>query len=574
MKICRIEITNYRSIEHIVLNLDRNYMAISGKNNSGKSNLLRAVRAVLTEDEPWYINDGVELDYGSDFPRWKSKDRDKEKDGSGEPVREKEPVKIEVTLRIFRDKDASVFRFLDEFLQLKKATDVEFLEVKIVQVAKHDASGQEQHVMCDGSPVSDAFKASEIARRIRTSKGFVFHNSINLGSPARYMGSSMFSLNVVSPEERDAINTARDKLTGVMKKSAERHQKEIIEIIGKLEERYQVSLDVPRLGIENMPLRVSLGDKGSTIPLSAWGSGTQNRTEILMALMRAKKSSENPVESDRIAPIIVLEEPESFLHPSAQAEFGQLLQDLSNQFDIQLIVSTHSPYMLSLSEPEQNLLLSRSSAKGAAPSTCVITTTGESWMEPYGRALGIDNAAFASWKNLLFKPASEILLVEGVTDVDYFKLLRDPKHGDKALKFEGEIFPYEGTGFFSNTVLLKFILARFRRVVVTFDLDKLEEVESKLKGLELQKSKDYFAIGQNKPGLKDIEGLLPEGVRSSVYAANTAKVAHAHSGEKDRHNARSELKKLLFNELSTRSFDAKDFALFYDVARQVEKAMR
>ncbi|MCB2037157.1 MAG: AAA family ATPase [Ottowia sp.] len=79
-----------------------------------------------------------------------------------------------------------------------------------------------------------------------------------------------------------------------------------------------------------------------------WGSGTQNRTLILHRLFRAKQLSETEASASKLTPLIVIEEPESFLHPYAQAEFGRVLQDLAGEFGVQVIVTTHSPYLLSL----------------------------------------------------------------------------------------------------------------------------------------------------------------------------------------------------------------------------------
>jgi putative ATP-dependent endonuclease of the OLD family len=562
MKICEIHLTNYRTVEDLTIKLAGNYIALSGKNNSGKSNVLRALRVLLTEEGPSFITDGVELDYGIDFPKWKEKEK------------ERGPISIAVSVQISKVQDTSIFRFLNEFLQRSSDDTVEHIELKIQHTIKHGSPEPELSVSCDGKLLTDSFKASEIARRLRTSRGFVFHNSINFNSPFRQTQNSLFPLSGISTSERESVNAARDKLTTQLKKLAERQQKEILDLIGRLEERYHVSLDVPRLGIENMPMRVSLGEKASTIPLDEWGSGTQNRTAILMALLRAKQSSQLSMDGERVAPILVLEEPESFLHPSAQAEFGRMLQDLSDEFGIQVITTTHSPYMLSLRNPEANVLLARTVDKKIQLGTHLVATTGDTWMEPFGKALGIDNDAFSNWKNLLFKPSSKILLVEGKTDVDYFDLLRSNEHGAKALNFDGEIFPYEGAGFFSNTVLLKFLISRFNQVFITYDLDKATEVEPKLKAIGLKNGRDFTPIGVDKPGLRDIEGLLPTSIRSAVYANNAEKVAHAQSAEKDRADARNDLKKLLFNQFKETAKAGQDYDAFYGLARIIEKAFK
>lgn len=53
MKLKKLEISNFRSIESLDVEFPSFYTAISGKNNSGKSNLLKAIK-VLFQQEPRY----------------------------------------------------------------------------------------------------------------------------------------------------------------------------------------------------------------------------------------------------------------------------------------------------------------------------------------------------------------------------------------------------------------------------------------------------------------------------------------------------------------------------------------
>lgn len=564
MKICEVKLQNYRSIDDLHLKMEGNYIAISGKNNSGKSNVLRAIRALFLDDEsPSWISGKVDFSYSADFPKWKEKERGKT------------AILVAITLKISKNQDTSVYRFLQEFLQATQKIEADEVLVKIEQRTSQTRTVSDLSVFCDGVEITDSFKASEISRRLRASTSFIFHNSIAFNSPFTFNSNSVYPLGGLTELEKGTLTLAQDKLTSQLKKLAERQQKEILDLIGRLEERYHVSLDVPRLGIENMAMRISLGEKSSTIPLDEWGSGTQNRTAILMRMLRAKKASEAEADSRRIAPILILEEPESFLHPSAQAEFGRMLQDLAQEFQIQIITTTHSPYMLSLTNSDANILLGRTTEKSKLLGTYQIPAVGDNWMEPFGKALGIDNSAFESWRNVLFKSADRILLVEGKTDVAYFQLLKDNRHGDKKFSFDGEIFPYDGTGFFSNTVLLKFLLSRFKQVFVTFDLDKVGEVERHLTTIGLKRHSNFLPIGVDKPGLRDMEGLLPNNVRATVYSKNADLVAHAQSAEKDRSKARSQLKNLMLEEFTnSASHGGNDFDSFYKLARSIEKAFK
>ena len=46
MKITSLEVKNYRTLENINLMLSDGYNAVCGKNNSGKSNLFKAIRTI------------------------------------------------------------------------------------------------------------------------------------------------------------------------------------------------------------------------------------------------------------------------------------------------------------------------------------------------------------------------------------------------------------------------------------------------------------------------------------------------------------------------------------------------
>jgi predicted ATP-dependent endonuclease of OLD family len=271
----------------------------------------------------------------------------------------------------------------------------------------------------------------------------------------------------------------------------------------------------------------------------------------------------------------VVEEPESFLHPSAQAEFGRVLQDLAEEFQVQVIVTTHSPYLLNLKEPGSNILLRRHIAYRQLRETERVDTTEDNWMAPFGQALGLDAEEFKPWKSMVLAASDAILLVEGETDKAYFEMLRNQSHGSNRLLLQGEIVPYEGTGALCNTVLLRFVKNRYRKFFVTFDLDAAGQIEKTLKSLQLEKSKHYLPVGLSAAGKRNIEGLLPDSVTTSVYAANASLVQAATAGTKEeQEGARNRLKKLLLEEFKTKAKPgAEFFGNFYALTKAINKAL-
>jgi len=379
------------------------------------------------------------------------------------------------------------------------------------------------------------------------------------------------------------ISGQHDALVASMKKTVNRglakisksQQSEFEGLLGSLETKYKVCLSMPAFDFGYLPFSITLGERKFDVPLDDWGSGTRNRTLVLLALFRARQISESEESAAKITPVLIIEEPESFLHPSAQAEFGRVLQDLAHEFDVQVIVTTHSPYLLSLHQPESNILLRRRTAYRQLRDTERVDTTAENWMVPFGQALGLATDEFKPWKKMLLNESDAILLVEGDTDREYFEPLRDPVHGGHRLDFEGEVVSYDGTGALSNTVLLRFVKNRYDRLFITFDLDAASALEKSLHSLQMEKGKQYLPIGLPAAGKRNIEGLLPERVVTGVYAANSGLVQAATAGTKDEQDsAKRKLKRLLLEEFKRVAQPGPaDFGHFYSVARVANRVL-
>ena len=563
MQITRIEARNYRCLENCDINFPSYYSAISGKNNAGKSNVLRIIRALLGEEDPYdpFGGEIQSITHKSDYPYWKQKE--------GSPA----PIEISMDVRIARDADAGLFRFITEFADIKPSDDL--LTVTVCRRLEPKASHAVLQIGLDGALIEDDFRAQEVYKKIRSANAFYFHNSTK--PRHRYYSRTGFTslFQNISSDDREKIQADKIRLFNRLRAVAKKHKEDISVLLGRLEEKYDVSISIPTFEVEHFPFDIALGSKGVDIALDDWGSGTQNRTMILLAILQAKKVSEAASESDRVAPIIVIEEPESFLHPSAQAEFGRVLRDLAHEFKVQVITTTHSPYFLSVKRPESNILIDRKLHRNQVKESVVVDTEGVDWKEPFALALGINNDALSQWRDVLFQDTGELLLVEGEIDKDYFELLRETKHGSKAFHFTGEIFAYGGDGFFSNTVLLKFILNRFSNVFITYDYDVDTKVSRVLEGLGLNRGDDFLAIGRNESGKTDIEGLLPSRITGEVYSANTDLADKAMGSGPDRNEARQKLKRLKQDHFKkSASIEEGDFDEFYKLARSIERGMK
>ena len=187
--------------------------------------------------------------------------------------------------------------------------------------------------------------------------------------------------------------------------------------------------------------------------------------------------------------------------------------------------------------------------------TTLVDTGKESWMAPFAEHLGIQSSEFKNWRPLFSSFQSKVLLVEGETDKEYFKYLRNSRIGKEVLKDGIEIVTYGGKDTLKNTLLVKFVLSKFDKVFITFDLDVADEVKAFLDRLNLKEAVDYMAIGLNQPGKDAIEGILPPRILSSINGKETDLVMQLSSRKKDeRKNAKKELKKKYLEEFKTHNY--------------------
>jgi putative ATP-dependent endonuclease of OLD family len=560
MRIERLRVENYRSIEEVELAFPSFYTALCGKNDSGKTNVLRAIRALINEESTFYWGEDVRVSFKDDYPKWLSKE------SKGKSIR------ISAEFTISSDRDAGLYEFLVTYLSLaEKPASLDLM----IDVSYSAQSPVGAVVLTVGGAVQDSLKAQEVLKRLRSSHLVLFHNSTETAYPARFLRQFSGSLEELSSGGNEKLELAMKAFNRVLNKTAKSHQKDLESLLGQLEDKYQVRLSFPELKPDSLPFTITLGDKNIDIDLVDWGSGTKNRTLILLTLFRARKISEAATSASKVVPIIVIEEPESFLHPSAQAQFGTVIQKVAEEFKIQVIVASHSPFLLSQEQPAANILLERKIERKKLRETCLVQTAQADWMKPFGLALGIDNDDLKPWYDMFFGARDSVLMVEGDIDKEYFELLRDPKHGKGALRLDGQIFAYNGVDNLSNAALIKYMKSRHRSMVVTYDLDVEEKALKCLARAGIEKGKQAFAIGSNTPGRRNIEGLLPDVVLNQVYSQHTQLVQQAASGTgEERKSACSNLKHLYLEAFKAEAAKGTSvFGGFYPVVHKMNRAL-
>jgi putative ATP-dependent endonuclease of OLD family len=537
MRILSLQIENFRTIESMQLSLHPTYTAICGPNDSGKTNVIRAIRALLKEEDdtpPFF--DSAEISYKDDFPKWKTQE------SAGQNVA------VSAQLVIERGRDAGLFQSIVKQLEIAEPG----LELNVTVKTSHAPEATTKDCIVKvGEKEYKGLDAQEVINRIQSANCVIFHNSTQ-AQPRMFFrgGMALGQLKEISRENELQLEKMEKTVNSGLTKVARGQQKEIEELLGKLELKYKVGLSLPTLEFSHVPFGITLGETKFKVGLKEWGSGTRNRTQILLALFTAKRIAESEESARKTTPVMIIEEPECFLHPSAQAEFARVIRDLADEFSVQVIMTTHSPFMLSMKSPESNVLLTRKRIREQVRQTERVDTTGENWMRPFSEVLGLDSDEFKPWRGMFSGSADSILLVEGDTDKEYFEMLRATSHGEARLRFDGEILSYGGVSTLTNVLMLQFLRNRYQKVFITFDLDSKEEVEAKLKQAGFQPDVDYLPIGVAEPGRKCVEGLLPDSIKSTVRERNPNIVdAFTSAVNSERKSASNRLKTLYLEEI-------------------------
>lgn len=539
MRLKSITTKNYRTLHDLTLTFSNNYCTISGRNNAGKSCVIRLLSALFRAGSryPWQVTESG-LDYKDDKTQW---------------IKDSTPILVSFSLDITREEDPALISFIEKIAS-KSINETSVALCVSYSISESDDAAVS--ITVGGEAVDDK-AANEIDKRIKDSNLLFLYNSTTRHEDFIFGRGRrrMFYEFVMSIDERKAIEEAGKQIERRLRKLAKDHTEGLSKILGRLTEKYDVEVSpLEGFAAREMPLGINLKDKNVEVPLSDWGSGTQNRTHILMAVLQANRIKTTGSPNDKITPVVVVEEPESFLHPSAQAEFGRMLRHLSDEFGIQILVTTHSPHMLNQEDGASNILLARKTKHGKVFETVRVETSGENWMAPFADHLGISPGEFSSLKPLFSADKSKVLLVEGAIDQEYLQFLQQHSLACDKLASCIEIVPYGGKDTLKNTLLIQFVLRKFDQVFLTYDLDAASEARTALARVGLKENTDYTGLGVEQAGKDCIEGLLPQRVLSAVNGRETDLVMKLGSRDStERRKAKDALKKQYLSEFKSRT---------------------
>lgn len=341
MKAKNMTIHNFRSILHAEISLD-SYSLLVGVNNSGKSNIIDAIRVFYEKD--------LKFDHDRDFPKMDTPDQESWVEIEYEPSSEE-------------------FQNLKSEYRLPSGT---FKIRRYFQSSEKDADGKTKNGIYAyvGNKMSDSRFYGY--KNVQKSKlGDILHIPAvsRISEHTRLTGPSVL---------RDLINTVMKRVVedsvaykdlqksfekfeqGIKTETTEEgHSLESIEkeITNKIEDwGASFQLTVNSIAPDDMVkslINHQLHDEGLDQPMSSdsYGQGFQRHLIFTLIQVAAQFAvSPKPREKKEFSPDmtwILFEEPEAFLHPCQIDILNRDLGVISQGTDTQVLISTHNPQFVS-----------------------------------------------------------------------------------------------------------------------------------------------------------------------------------------------------------------------------------
>lgn len=419
--ISKIRIEGFRSIKNSANSLSplENFNAFVGLNNSGKSNILRALNVFFSG----YTDMGAPISFSNDYYRY---DLHKK--------RTKKNIQIAVT-----------FLLPDNFKFPKKLNDVKILLGKEFTITKRwdRSSNVPDYFLNDNKEKSTSDQREQIDQ---------FLSLINF----RYIPNRVLPIEIIKSEHQ-ALKDVLIRRLGkegkqssatfdIIQKVSDRLIRNLAERLNKMSRGVnKVRLSTPKNWADMVfAFGYRLGDGQVELEDSSQGSGIQSLLMLETLYLIDKDYFQQ--FGWRQAAIWAIEEPESSLHSSMEAQVAAFLNTISNDKSgrLQIFSTTHSDLVLQYAnrgffvKQEDN----QTKFNGALDKKAMLIESSKSGISRYSHPI-------------LFYPLEPIVLVDGKYDVPFVQKTIDCIAQKLNIKvFSLEQFQEERTG---GTDLLKYL---------------------------------------------------------------------------------------------------------------------
>lgn len=381
MKLCRIEIKRFRSIERCDVRID-SVCALVGENNVGKSSLLRALNAFfnLDEEKPFFYNSSHEYS-----------------------IRSQSCIML-------------TFSDLPKDQNILNASHAGHLNVELKYLPK---SKNFTLSVKNPNPTNIGL---DFIEEIKKYVDFVFIPPTRSKDELKWQEEKAIK-RVVSALLNDKFR-ARDTVTPKFLQATDYLQKNALKKISKnlndyYGDRTELDFDL-RFGSKIhfseflSGLEFSITENGSEHSIDDCGNGVQSLTIIALYRMLASLNRANI--------IIGIEEPETNLHPQSQKQLvKRILTPGQNSFESQVVFTTHSTVIIDSLGHENIILFRKREDSSRGFKTELTQVRDDFWV--YYDIEELKYYKFHNYRNSDFFFSRLIILVESSTDAEVVKQL-------------------------------------------------------------------------------------------------------------------------------------------------------
>ncbi|MCS7183385.1 MAG: AAA family ATPase [Thermoanaerobaculum sp.] len=336
MKIRQLQIHNYRSIADQTINFG-DYSLLIGPNNSGKSNVLDALRTVYEKD--------LKFDFERDFPKFPTADQESWVEIEFElSPQEAQTIKAEYLMNGNRFR---VRKWLHPAEQVKRGL-----------------IGYENRALSEnkfyGFPGVGQGKLGNVIYIPAVSR-LEEHTKLTGPSALRDLINDILKPIVKSSPAFNTLSTDFAKFSQAIKTEATPDNRSLADLERRINNEIKdwgvaFNLDVSPPQVEDIIknlIRHTLTDSALNTEMSpeAFGHGLQRHLIFtLIRIAAGYTASKPPPTKKEFSPemeLLLFEEPEAFLHPPQQDLLDRSLRQLAAQPGRQVIAATHSPLFVS-----------------------------------------------------------------------------------------------------------------------------------------------------------------------------------------------------------------------------------
>lgn len=373
MRILRVNIENYRSIKALKFE-PASYCVLIGENNSGKSNILRALSIALGDtwptermfsDEDFYNQDTsndivIRVFFDEVAEEWRNNFK---MEIAGIELRCKaykikvkgKPAGTLTTDYVCINSAGKTISYPAEKLEKGKKFSGQWVPYRVTKDIREQLPFIYVDVLRDYNRQTPGNRWS-VLRRLFNEVNTEFLNNKTLIEVTRPDGSSVKMTRREAFEEsvKDAYKYLR---TETFEEIERKLAQNAIQQMGLDTEKSKVELHFETHDPTNAfkSLQLYVDEMGIRSPAGEVGAGLQSA--IVVAIFRTYE------ELKKEGAVFAIEEPEVFLHPQKARYFASVLRGLSERGN-QVFLTTHSPIFVQLHEPEAIAVVRRQSDSG------------------------------------------------------------------------------------------------------------------------------------------------------------------------------------------------------------------